>query len=57
MLPRRKKPINVKYVYKTKIKLDGEIKKYKIRLVVKDFFFLFLTKAWPKLSRSFLSCS
>ena len=36
-LPQNKKPIVVKWVFKTKLKPDGSIAKQKARLVVKGF--------------------
>ncbi|KAD7478571.1 hypothetical protein E3N88_01707 [Mikania micrantha] len=36
-LPKGQKPIGVKWVYKTKLNKDGEIDKYKARLVVKGY--------------------
>ncbi|XP_034674498.1 uncharacterized mitochondrial protein AtMg00820-like [Vitis riparia] len=35
--PLHKKPIGVKWVYRTKLNLDGSINKYKARLVVKGY--------------------
>ena len=57
-LPPRKKDIGVKWVYKTKYKPDGEVDRYKARLVVKgykqklgiDYFkFLHLFQEWKQL--------
>ena len=36
-LPRGKKDIDVKWVYKTKLNLQGEVDKYKARLVLKGY--------------------
>ena len=36
-LPKRQKTIGVKWVYKAKLKKDGEIDKYKERLVAKGY--------------------
>jgi len=36
-LPQLKRPIDVKWVYKTKVKPNGDVSKYKTRLVVRDF--------------------
>jgi len=36
-LPRDKVPIEVKWVFKTKLKPDGSVAKYKARLVAKGF--------------------
>ena len=36
-LHQNKKPIDVKWVFKTKLKLDGSIAKHKARLVAKGF--------------------
>jgi hypothetical protein len=35
--PQHKKAIGVKWVYRTKLNVDGSINKYKTRLVVKDY--------------------
>ena len=36
-LPKHKKPIGCKWIYKPKFKLDGSIDKYKARLVAKGY--------------------
>jgi len=36
-LPKGKKPISLKWVFKVKMKLDGTIEKHKARLVVRGF--------------------
>ena len=36
-LPTNKKCIDVKWVFKTKLKADGQVAKYKARLVVRGF--------------------
>lgn len=36
-LPSNKRAIDVKWIYKTKMKPNGEIAKYKVRLVAKGF--------------------
>lgn len=36
-LPQNKRPINIKWVFKTKLKPDGSISKHKDRLVAKGF--------------------
>lgn len=36
-LPQNKRPINVKWVFKIKVKPDGSIAKYKARLVARGF--------------------
>ncbi|KAK3027765.1 hypothetical protein RJ639_042257 [Escallonia herrerae] len=36
-LPKEKKPIGVKWMYKTKYKLNGEVESYKARLVAKGY--------------------
>ena len=35
--PKGKKPIGVKWVYKTKVNAQGEVEKHKARLVVKGY--------------------
>ena len=35
--PQHKKPINVKWVYRTKLNVDGSINKYKAKLIVKGY--------------------
>lgn len=35
--PIRKKPITIRWVYKVKMKPNGEVSKYKVRLVAKGF--------------------
>ena len=37
LLPKNKKPVGCKWVYKTKYKSDGTIERYKVRLVAKGF--------------------
>jgi len=34
-LPKRKRPTNVKWVYTTKMKTNGEVSRYKARLIAK----------------------
>lgn len=36
-LPKGKKPIRVKWVYKINYNLDGQVRRYKFRLVVKVY--------------------
>lgn len=36
-VPKGKKPIEVKWVYKTKLNVQGEVEKYKARFVVKGY--------------------
>jgi DsbC/DsbD-like thiol-disulfide interchange protein len=36
-MPEHKKPIGVKWVYRTKLNVDGTINKHKARLVVKGY--------------------
>ena len=36
-LPQGKRPIDVKWVYKTKVKPNGDVSKYKARLVARGF--------------------
>lgn len=36
-MPQGKRPIDVKWVYKTKVKPNGDVSKYKARLVARGF--------------------
>jgi hypothetical protein len=51
-LPSGKHPIGCKWVYKIKHKANGEVERYKVRLLAKGY-----TKGRIRLFRHFLSCS